>query len=70
MTKQEGHTLPIMRPSTSLRQPILKSSVYSLPSLDNMKRGTLRRRNINFLQFGALLPLLGERDRVRGDDFT
>ena len=70
MTKQKGHTLPVMRSSTSLRQPILTSSVYSHPSFGNMKRGTLRRRNINLLQLGALLSLLGERYRVRGDDFT
>ena len=35
-----------------------------------MERGNLRRRNINLLQLGALLALLGERHRVRGDDFT
>ena len=35
-----------------------------------MKKGNLRRRNINLLQLGALLALLGERHRVRGDDFT
>ena len=34
------------------------------------KEKILRRRHVNLLQLGALLSLLGERHRVRGDHFA
>ena len=57
MTEQKGHALPIMRPSTSLRQPILNPSVSIHASSTNMQHEKCRENHVGETSISSNLGL-------------